>query len=108
MMRRWMTPRYWYQIHRPLNWRPWRWWRDPGHSWDEPLDTEAYRDAVAGVGRNEFGTLGYNWVDKPHRLVFDLCREIERLRGEERDDDSGLTRADAQRLLHELLTDEVD
>ncbi|MFM7009060.1 MAG: hypothetical protein ACKO0Z_06955 [Betaproteobacteria bacterium] len=34
--------------------------------------TKHYRDALSGEG-----SLGYDWSDKPHRLVFDLCGEIE-------------------------------
>jgi hypothetical protein len=30
------------------------------------------RNAVAGIGPR-----AYDWSDKPHRLVYDLCREIE-------------------------------
>jgi hypothetical protein len=32
------------------------------------------RQAVNGEGPR-----AYDWSDKPHRLVYDLCREIERL-----------------------------
>lgn len=34
--------------------------------------TYQLRRAVAG-----YGTLAYQWADKPHRLVYDACREIE-------------------------------
>lgn len=37
--------------------------------------TQAYRDAPSGEG-----PLAETWKDKPDRLVYDLCREIERLR----------------------------
>lgn len=39
------------------------------------LTTEDYRNAVNGTGP-EAG----QWADKPHRLVYDLCDEVERLR----------------------------
>lgn len=32
------------------------------------------RDAMNGEGPR-----AYDWSDKPHRLIYDLCREIERL-----------------------------
>lgn len=32
------------------------------------------RNAISGNG-----PLAYTWEDKPHRLVYDLCREIERI-----------------------------
>lgn len=44
----------------------------------EGSTTDDYRDAMSGEGG--FGTLGYEWSDKPHRLVYDLCGEIDRLR----------------------------
>jgi hypothetical protein len=44
----------------------------------EGSTTEDYRNACSGEG--EFGSLGYEWSDKPHRLVYDLCGEIEDLR----------------------------
>ena len=37
--------------------------------------TEDYRNALNGSG-----PLANQWKDKPHRLVYDLCNEIERLR----------------------------
>lgn len=42
---------------------------------DEPLNTNDYRIAPGGEGPQ-----AYQWKDKPHRLVYDLCREVERLR----------------------------
>ncbi len=41
-----------------------------------PLDctTEDYRNAPSGIG-----PLAAEWKDKPHRLVYDLAREVERL-----------------------------
>ena len=44
----------------------------------EGSTTDDYRYAVSGEG--EFGTLGYEWSDKPHRLVYDLCGEVDALR----------------------------
>lgn len=41
----------------------------------ESLDLQAYRDAPSGIG-----PLAYQWADKPHRLVYDLIAEVERLR----------------------------
>lgn len=37
--------------------------------------TKDYRDAMGGEG-----PLAYQWKDKPHRLIYDLCHEIEHLR----------------------------
>ncbi len=42
-----------------------------------PIDTWQYRIAPAGEGE-----LSFTWKDKPHRLIYDLCGEIERLRDE--------------------------
>lgn len=39
--------------------------------------TYTYRRAMNGKG-----PLAFQWKDKPHRLIFDLCREIERLAAE--------------------------
>jgi hypothetical protein len=43
----------------------------------EDTTTDDYRRAMDGQGG--FGTLGYEWSDKPHRLVYDLCGEIDLL-----------------------------
>lgn len=40
------------------------------------LDTAEYRQAVSG-GDTE---LAYTWKDKPHRLIYDLCSEVDHLR----------------------------
>jgi hypothetical protein len=40
----------------------------------DELDTREYRLAVTGKGPQ-----AYQWQDKPHRLVYDLCCEVERL-----------------------------
>lgn len=38
------------------------------------IDTKDYRNALEGRG-----PMASQWADKPHRLVFDLCAEVERL-----------------------------
>ena len=45
--------------------------------------TDDYRNACSGEG--EFGSLGYEWADKPHRLVYDLCGEVDLLQAALRD-----------------------
>jgi hypothetical protein len=42
------------------------------------LNTHDYREAVSG--KPDASELSREWHDKPHRLVYDLCREIDRLR----------------------------
>ena len=42
--------------------------------------TDDYRNALSGEG--EFMSLGYEWSDKPHRLVYDLCGEVDALRAQ--------------------------
>ena len=44
----------------------------------EGSTTDDYRNALSGEG--EFMSLGYDWSDKPHRLVYDLCGEVDHLR----------------------------
>ena len=39
------------------------------------LSLQDYHLAIAGEG-----PLALDWEDKPHRLVYDLCREIQALR----------------------------
>jgi len=41
---------------------------------DTGYTTKDYRDAMGGEG-----PLAYQWKDKPHRLIYDLCREVEHL-----------------------------
>jgi hypothetical protein len=41
----------------------------------ENLSTDVYREASLG-----FGAEAHNWRDKPHRLIYDLCDEIDALR----------------------------
>ena len=43
----------------------------------EPLLTDDYRNAPGGTGPQ-----AATWKDKPHRLVYDLCREVESLRAQ--------------------------
>lgn len=38
------------------------------------LNTDEYRIAPGHEGPH-----GFTWKDKPHRLIYDLCREVERL-----------------------------
>jgi hypothetical protein len=38
------------------------------------MDTKKYREAPSGLG-----PLATSWNDKPHRLIYDLCAEIEEL-----------------------------
>jgi hypothetical protein len=42
----------------------------------EGSTTDDYRNAVSGEG--EPFSLGYEWSDKPHRLVYDLCGEVDK------------------------------
>ena len=44
--------------------------------------TDDYRNATGGEGEDEFMSLGYEWSDKPHRLVYDLCGEVDYLKSE--------------------------
>jgi hypothetical protein len=46
---------------------------------DDGLRPDDYRKAVRGEGEDEFLSLGYQWEDKPHRLVFDLCDRVDML-----------------------------
>lgn len=41
---------------------------------DKLFNAHEYRLAPSGIGPHAF-----TWKDKPHRLVYDLCHEIERL-----------------------------
>lgn len=41
---------------------------------EELFDTMSYR-----LAPSDGGQLAYEWKDKPHRLVYDLCDEVERL-----------------------------
>lgn len=46
------------------------------------LNTQEYRDAVAYKGDAPIFTVAYDWQDKPHRLVYDLCDEVDALRAQ--------------------------
>lgn len=46
-------------------------------SQEDPIITSDYRLAPSGEG-----PLAYVWDDKPHRLVYDLCGEVDALRAE--------------------------
>jgi len=48
----------------------------------EGSTTDDYRKALSGDD-DAFG-LGAQWSDKPHRLVYDLCGEVDALRDGER------------------------
>jgi hypothetical protein len=50
---------------------------DSGLKYPPTQLTYHYRRAVAGHEAEKFLSLGYQWEDKPHRLVFDLCSHIE-------------------------------
>ena len=45
-----------------------------GLNYPVTLMTYVYRFAISGEGPE-----AYNWEDKPHRLVYDLCARIEEL-----------------------------
>lgn len=44
---------------------------------EDAIVTSDYRLAPSGEG-----PLAYTWDDKPHRLVYDLCGEVDTLRAE--------------------------
>lgn len=44
----------------------------------DDVTTDDYRKALSGEG--DMWSLGYEWSDKPHRLVYDLCGEVDYLR----------------------------
>ncbi len=55
---------------------------------NEPMvyvNTQDYRDAIDGTMPATLFSLAYDWMDKPHRLVYDLCNEIDRLRAKYED-----------------------
>ncbi len=60
--------------------------------------TYVMRNAVAGLGPR-----AYDWSDKPHRLVYDLCRELERIAGVAQ----AQREIDRLRKALELLTEEL-
>lgn len=55
----------------------------PSVAKESELDTEEYRQAVRSSFEDEHVTMfsvAYDWHDKPHRLVYDLCNEVDALR----------------------------
>jgi translation initiation factor 2 beta subunit (eIF-2beta)/eIF-5 len=40
-------------------------------------DAEAYRQSLASPDTNDMFSLAYQWQDKKHRHVYDLCRKLE-------------------------------
>jgi len=64
------TPNYWHcaRCHPCNEWVEQR--------TNESMNTQDYRDALGGEGPQ-----AGQWADKPHRLVYDLCNEVERLQG---------------------------
>lgn len=42
--------------------------------------TNDYRAAIGGEDRENMWSLAYEWEDKPHRLVYDLCNEVDNLK----------------------------
>ena len=43
--------------------------------------TNNYREAISGTSDSEM--LNCDWEDKPHRLVYDLCGEVDKLQAKE-------------------------
>ena len=41
------------------------------------LDAEAYRQSLASPDTDDMFSLAYQWQDKKHRHVYDLCRRLE-------------------------------
>jgi hypothetical protein len=42
--------------------------------------TDDYRNAMSAPDTWDMSTLAYQWQDKPQRLIYDLCGEIDYLR----------------------------
>jgi hypothetical protein len=40
-------------------------------------DAEAYRQSLASPDTDDMFSLAYQWQDKKHRHVYDLCRKLE-------------------------------
>ncbi|MEA1878628.1 MAG: hypothetical protein U9N86_17435 [Bacteroidota bacterium] len=49
---------------------------------NEGWTTQDYRDSVSAKDTNDMFTLAYQWQDKPHRHVWDLCSWIDNLQRE--------------------------
>jgi hypothetical protein len=43
---------------------------------NEKYTTEDYRKAIGADGEGPMGSPAYDWADKPHRLVYDLCTVV--------------------------------
>ena len=41
--------------------------------------TQEYRESLSAPDTDDMFTLAYQWQDKPHRHVFDLCNWVDRL-----------------------------
>lgn len=63
------------------------------------INTEDYRDAPGGCGPQ-----ASQWRDKPHRLVYDLCSEIDRLRKEK----DKFTRTQLETVVHIIIQAAVE
>lgn len=66
----------------------------------KPFDTESYRLAPSGEGEQ-----AHQWKDKPHRLIYDLCNEIERLQMlllQQHQPDSLVPPEDIQQMIEDL------
>jgi hypothetical protein len=51
------------------------------HCGDE-VTTQDYRDSISAEDTNDGYSLAYQWQDKPHRHVFDLCQHIDELQSQ--------------------------
>ena len=65
------------------------------------MNTQDYRLAPGGEGPQ-----AATWKDKPHRLVYDLCAEIERLQGTKKGSPKLLSHRGKHGDRHILITDE--
>ena len=63
------------------------------------FNTKAYRLAPSGEGEHAF-----TWNDKPHRLIYDLCGEVERLQAI----DDVIPNPDTTWAMAELISDWAD
>ena len=72
------------------------------------LPTQLTYDCRAAIGGN--GPLAYTWQDKPHRLVYDLCREIERIAAGATPDEATALQARVAELEkeNEIMADLID
>ena len=58
--------------------------------------TDDYRSAIFGEG--PYGSLEYEWSDKPHRLVYDLCNEVDSLKAELKEAREIMERVNRERM----------